>query len=157
AYLKQIGFDAHGEAKVTTTHPDILFKLGKTSFVVEVKIGKPEIGLKAVAQASDYAKKLGTNNIVILIYPEKYRNQALLDTKVLDQIALNKKINAGIYTQFWTEAVEDTTENIFSKLKEKIQAEKVTVDFKTVINHIEDYITDLNSIVYQVSTDELAS
>ena len=157
AYLKQIGFDAHGEAKVTTTHPDILFKLGKTSFVVEVKIGKPEIGLKAVAQASDYAKKLGTNNIVILIYPEKYRNQVLLDTKVLDQIALNKKINAGIYTQFWTEAVEDTTENIFSKLKEKILAETVTVDFKTVINQIEDYITDLNSIVYQVSTDELAS
>jgi hypothetical protein len=156
-YLKQIGFDAHGEVRVTTTHPDILFKLGKTSFVVEVKIGKPEIGLKAVAQASDYAKKLGTNNIVILIYPEKYRNQALLDTKLLEQIALNKKINAGIYTQFWTEAVEDTPENIFSKLKEKIETQTVTVDFKTVINQIEDYITDLNSIVYQVSTEELAS
>ena len=157
AYLKQLGFEAHGEVRVTTTHPDILFKLGNISFVVEVKIGKPEIGLKAVAQASDYAKKLGTNNIVILIYPEKYRNQALLDTKLLDQIALNKKINAGIYTQFWTEAVEDTPENIFSKLKEKIQTQTVTVDFKTVINQIEDYITDLNSIVYQVSTDELAS
>jgi hypothetical protein len=156
-YLKQIGFDAHGETKVTTTHPDILFRLGNISFVVEVKIGKPEIGLKAVAQASDYAKKLGTNNIVILIYPEKYRNQVLLDTKYLDQIALNKKINVGIYTKFWTEAVEDTTENVFSKLKEKIQAQTVTVDFRTVINQIENYITDLNSIVYQVSTEELAS
>jgi len=156
-YLKKIGFDAHGETKVITTHPDILFRIGKTSFVVEVKIGKPEIGLKAVAQASDYARKLGTTNIVILIYPEKYRNQVLLDTKYLDQIALNKKINAGIYTQFWTEAVEDTTENIFSILKEKILKETVTVDFKTVIRQIENYIQDLNSIVYQISTDELAS
>jgi hypothetical protein len=81
AYLKRIGFDAHGETKVTTKHPDILFKIGKIAFVVEVKVGKPEIGLKAVAQASDYAKKLGTNNIVILIYPEKYRNQVLLDSQ----------------------------------------------------------------------------
>ena len=116
-----------------------------------MKIGKPEIGLKAVAQASDYAKKLGTNNIVILIYPEKYRNQVLLDSKYLDQIALNKKINAGIYTKFWTEAIEDTTENIFSTLKEKILTETVTVDFKTIIDHIENYIRDLNSIVYQIS------
>lgn len=157
AYLKSIGFDAHGETKVTTTHPDILFKIGTISFVVEVKIGKPEIGLKAVAQASDYAKKLGTNNIVILIYPEKYRNQVLLDSKFLDQIALNKKINAGIYTKFWTEAVEDTTENIFNTLKEKTLTETVTVDFKTIVNQIEYYIRDLNSIVYQISTDELAS
>ena len=157
AYLKQIGCDAHGETKVTTLHPDILFKIGDTSFVVEVKIGKPEIGLKAVAQASDYAKKLGTNNIVILIYPEKYRNQVLLDSKFLDQIALNKKIHAGIYTKFWTEAVEDTTENVFNKLKEKTLAETVTVDFNTIISQIENYISDLNSIVYQVSTDELAS
>ena len=44
--------------------------------------------------------------------------------------------------------MEDTTENIFSKLKEKIETQTVTVDFKTVINQIEDYITDLNSIVY---------
>jgi hypothetical protein len=117
AYLKKIGFDAHGETRVTTTHPDILFKIGTISFVIEVKIGKPEIGLKAVAQASDYARKLGTDNIVILIYPEKYRNQVLLDTKFLDHIALNKIINAGIYTKFWTEAVEDTTENIFNFFK----------------------------------------
>ena len=157
AYLKKIGFDAHGETKVTTTHPDILFKIGTTSFVIEVKIGKPEIGLKAVAQASDYARKLGTNNIVILIYPEKYRNQVLIDSKYIDQIALNKTINAGIYTKFWTEAVEDTTENIFNTLKEKILTETITVDFKTVINQIENYIRDLNSIVYQISTDELAS
>lgn len=157
ALLKRIGFDAHGESKVTTTHPDILFKLGDISFVVEVKIGKQEIGLKAVAQASDYAKELGTNNIVILIYPEKYRNQVLLDSDFLDQIALNRKINAGIYTSFWTEAVEDTTENIFKVLKEKIHAKSVTVDFKTVVNQIEYYITDLSMIVYQVSTDELAS
>jgi hypothetical protein len=157
AYLKRIGFDAHGETKVTTKHPDILFKIGKIAFVVEVKVGKPEIGLKAVAQASDYAKKLGTNNIVILIYPEKYRNQVLLDSKYLDQIALNKKISAGIYTEFWTEAVEDTVENIFNTLKERILTETVTVDFKTIIDHIENYIKDLNSIVYQITTDELAS
>lgn len=110
-----------------------------------------------MAQASDYAKKLGTKNIVILIYPEKYRNQALLDSSFLDQIALNRVINVGVYTEFWMEAVEATTQSIFNTLKEKIQTETVTVDFKTIINQIEDYITDLSMVVYQVSTEELAS
>lgn len=52
SHLKNIGFEAIGETRVTTSHPDILFKVDNVSFVIEVKIGKPEIGLKAVAQAS---------------------------------------------------------------------------------------------------------
>ena len=73
--LKELGFEAFGETKILTKHPDILFKSDSASFVVEVKIGKPEIGLSAVTQALGYAKKLNTENIIILIFPEKYRNQ----------------------------------------------------------------------------------
>lgn len=156
-YLKEIGFDAIGETKVTTSHPDILFKVDSVSFVIEVKIGKPEIGLKAVAQASDYAKKLGTRNIVILIYPEKYRNQVVLDSKAIDQIALTKKINVGVYTDYWLKGLEDTPQNVFQTLKDLILSKKISVDFKTAVSQIEYYIKDLNSIIYQIRTDELAS
>ena len=74
-YLKTIGFKAIGESKIIRKSPDIVFQFDSISFVIEVKIGKTEIGLKAVAQASDYARKLNTQNIIILVYPEKYRNE----------------------------------------------------------------------------------
>lgn len=157
SYLKTIGFDAIGETKVTTTHPDILFKVDSLSFVIEVKIGKPEVGLKAVAQASDYAKKLGTQNIVILIYPEKYRNQVVFDTNIVEKVALHEEIDVLLLTEYLTKNVKAKPTEVFIELKNAILSKTVDVDFTTIVKLIESYVTDLNSIVYQIKTDELAS
>lgn len=156
-YLKSIGFDAIGETKVTTTHPDILFKVEDLSFVIEVKIGKPEIGLKAVAQASDYARKLGTQNIVILIYPEKYRNQVVFDTQVVEKIALHEDIDVLVLTEYLTKNLKAKPPAVFQELKTAILSKTISVDFPTIVNLIESYVTDLNSIIYQIKTEELAS
>lgn len=156
-YLKNLGFDAVGETTVTKKHPDILFKLNSTSFVIEVKIGKPEVGLGAMAQAYGYAKKLRTENIIILVYPEKFRNQTILDMDVVPRIALDEEINALILTEFWTEKVKDTPKNIFKKLKTAISIKKIKIDFKTVVDLIGSYVRDLNSIIYHMKTDELIS
>jgi len=156
-HLKSIGFDAIGETKVTTIHPDILFKVEDLSFVIEVKIGKPEIGLKAVAQASDYARKLGTQNIVILIYPEKYRNQVVFDTKIVEKIALHEEIDVLVLTEYWTKNLKARPLAVFQELKTAILSKTINVDFSTIVNLIESYVTDLNSIIYQIKTEELAS
>jgi len=102
-YLQDIGFKAVGETRVAEKQPDTLFQIDSLSFVIEVKIGKPEIGLKAIGQASDYAKKLGTQNIIILVYPEKYRNQSIFDYDVVTKIALNEKVEAFVFTEYLTE------------------------------------------------------
>jgi len=154
--LKKQGFDAVGETKVTTLHPDILFRFDSVSFVVEVKIGKPEVGLKAVAQASDYAKKLGTENIIILIYPEKYRNQVVFDSSVVEKIALHEEANVLVLTDYWTKSLREKPTNVFQRLKKFILSKEVSVDFKTIIRQIENYVRDLNSIIYQIRTEELA-
>lgn len=156
-HLKSIGFDAIGETKVITSHPDILFKFDAISFVVEVKIGKPEIGLKAVAQASDYAQKLGTKNIVILIYPEKYRNQVVFDSAVVEKVALCEEAHVLVLTDYWTQSLKDKPTNVFRSLKTAVLSKKVSVDFRTVVALIESYVRDLNSIIYQIKTEELAS
>jgi len=156
-HLKRIGFDAFGETKVSTSHPDILFKIADVSFVIEVKIGKPDIGLKAVAQASDYAKKLGTQNIVILIYPEKYRNQVVFDSKIVEKIALQEEAYVLVLTEYWTQSLKEKPADVFGKLKNTILSKELKVDFKTIVNLIENYVRDLNSIIYQIKTDELAS
>lgn len=157
SYLKKIGLDVVGETKVTTSHPDIFFKVDTVSFVIEVKIGKPEIGLKAVAQASDYARKLGTQNIVILIYPEKYRNQVVFDSGIVEKIALYEEVHVLVLTEYWTQSLIEKPTDVFQKLKDAIVSKQVSVDFKTIVSLIENYVSDLNSIIYQIKTEELAS
>lgn len=157
SYLQSIGFKAVGETKVVTKHPDILFKVNSVSFVVEVKIDKPDVGLKAVAQASDYAKKLGTENIVILIYPEKYKNQVIYDTDIVGKIALNEEVDALLLTDNWTESLKDTPAKIFQTLKTSILLKKIDIDFNTIVTLIGNYVKDLNSVIYQIKTEELVA
>ncbi|BDH80247.1 hypothetical protein MTTB_p270 (plasmid) [Methanothermobacter tenebrarum] len=154
--LHELGFEAVGETKVGKKHPDILFTYDETSFVIEVKIGKPEIGLNAVAQAHDYAKKLGTqNNIIILIYPENYRNQVILDESIVRRIALEEEIHTLVLTEYWTESLVTEPIRLFESLKDKIINKKRKVDFNTVVNLIKTYVKDLGDIIYQIETDQL--
>ena len=156
-HLQNLGFKAVGETKVVKKHPDILFQVDSLSFVIEVKIGKLEIGLKAVAQASDYARKLGTSNIIILIYPEKYRNQVILDPEIVPKIALHEKVTALVLTDYWTESLVIEPIKLFDLLKQHILLKKIKVDFRTVVKLIERYVKDLNAIVYQIKAEELIS
>ena len=43
-YLQNLGFKAVGETQVAGKRPDILFEFDGASFVIEVKMGKPELG-----------------------------------------------------------------------------------------------------------------
>lgn len=156
-HLREIGFEAFGETKVIQVHPDIIFKIDSISFVIEVKIGEPKIGLKAVAQASDYANKLGTNNIIILIYPNLIRNQMVLSSEMLDNIVLHDKVHGLILTDYLTKFIVSDTINIFDLLKSAIISRKRNIEFSTVIKLIENYVKDLNFLVCQTSTEELAS
>lgn len=155
--LEKKGFKAVGETKVVDKHPDVLFKINSLSFVIEVKIGKPDIGLKAVAQASDYAKKLNTQNIIILIYPDEYRNIPITDPSIVTKYALNNKITALVLTDYWTESIIIEPSNLIDLLKEKVISKKVKVDFNTTVKLIESYVRDLNSIVYQIKTEDLVT
>jgi len=154
-HLQNIGFKAIGETEVVRKHPDIIFQANSLSFVIEVKIGRPEIGLKAVAQASDYARKLGTQNIIILIYPEKCKGHPITDPEIAKKIALEEKVYALILTEYWTESLIIQPSKLFERLKQLILLKKVKIDFKTIVKLIEHYVRDLNAIVYQIKTDEL--
>lgn len=157
-YLKNLGFDAVGNTIVKDKEPDILFRYGALSFVIEVKVGKPEIvGLKAVAQASDYGRKLGTQNIIILIYPESIRREAIVEYSTVSRVALESNITITTLTEPWTESLNLTPLLFFNQLKAIIDKNVVKTDFASTVKMIEKYATDLNSVVYQIRTDELVS
>ncbi|GAH43764.1 unnamed protein product, partial [marine sediment metagenome] len=156
-YLKSIGFSAIGESKINRKSPDIIFQFDSISFVIEVKIGKTDIGLKAVAQASDYARKLNTQNIIILVYPEKHRNEPITNDTVVERIALDVEVYALVLTDYWTESLVIKPLNLFKKLKQQLITKEVKVDFKTTVELIGNYVKELNSIIYKKAKDELIS
>ena len=158
SYLKESGFDAIGNTMVFDKEPDVLFKYGSLSFVVEVKIGKPDqIGVKAVAQAYDYSRKLGTRNIIIVIYPDRIRNEPISNYDTVARVTLKSMVTVISLTEYWTESLVVTIEAFFTQLKENITQSKTKIDFATTVKLIERYVSDLNSVVYQIRTDELVS
>ena len=157
SYLQDLGFKAVGETQVAGKHPDILFKYNSASFVIEVKIGKVEITLDAMAQVYDYAKRLKTQNMIVLVYPEKLKGQTILDHIDPQRIALEEEVQALILTDYWTESLSETPAQVFKVLKERIIAKKPKIDFNTVVKLIEDYVKDLNSVIYQIKSDQLIS
>ena len=158
SYLKESGFQAIGNTMVMEKEPDILFKYEALTFVIEVKIGKPEqIGLDAVAQAYDYGRKLDTQNVIILIYPEQLRREVISNYDIVPNVALNSKISIISLTEYWTESLSTTLASFFSQFKLIISESKTKIDFASTVKLIERYVNDLNSIVYQSKTEELIS
>jgi len=155
-YLQEIGFSSVGNPSVIEKEPDILFKINDISFVIEIKLGKVEkILTSAVGQAYDYGRRLGTNNVILLIYPEKYRNQPLAELDIVNRLALHEKVSAFVFTDYWTESLVIEPSRLFEILKQKISSKQIQIDFKTTVKLIETYAKDLNSVVYQIKTDEL--
>jgi Holliday junction resolvase len=158
SYLKESGFQAIGNTMVFDKEPDVLFKYESLSFVIEVKIGKSDqIGVKAVAQAYDYSRKLETQNIIIVIFPGQVRNEPISDYNIVSKIALRSKVTVISLTEYWTESLVITLETFFTQLKENIKQSRTKIDFATTVKLIERYVSDLNSVVYQIRTDELVS
>jgi hypothetical protein len=156
-YLQALGFSAVGNTAVVDGETDILFRVDSLSFIIEVKIGKPEgqFLLKSVAQAFDYAKELGTKNVIILFYPEECRIP-ITDYSIPDKIATAQNISALVLTEFWTESLDKIKiTELFELLKENIAQKQIKVDFKTVVHLIENYVNDLNAIIYQIKSEEL--
>ncbi|TAE68512.1 MAG: hypothetical protein EAZ85_14070 [Bacteroidetes bacterium] len=159
-YLIEQGFDAIGETKFkdTNTRPDILFTYKGEKFVIEVKLDDTKVALDATAQAARYARKLGTNNFIVLIFPKKIKNQTLFGSQELKNTILKTEIYVFLATDKWSENIPKITFIDFvQKLKNKLVEEKPTVDFESIVDRINDYVTDFNGALNLVNSEKLAS
>jgi hypothetical protein len=160
-YLKENGFeDVVTEARAgERDFSDLVFTIHNKLFVVEVKISKPTttLSLSAMAQAARYARLYNTQNYIVLIFPESYKNQPITNSEMLIKIALHEKIPCLIFSDYWTESLNETPANLFNNLKNLVESEKRKIVFRTVVEQIKRFVLDLNSVVYQVKTDELVS
>ncbi|MEM0142731.1 MAG: N-6 DNA methylase [Candidatus Parvarchaeum sp.] len=76
---------------------------------------------------------------------------------MLVKLVLNEKIHCLIFSDYWTESLNETPAKFFTNLKNLIESEKRKIVFKTVVEQIKRFVLDLNSVVYQVRNEELVS
>ncbi|RLG16713.1 hypothetical protein DRN69_00065 [Candidatus Pacearchaeota archaeon] len=158
--LKDMGIKSVSEVSVGRKRADIYFKLNSEKFVLEVKIDEPNTTnvLNAFGQAYDYAKRIGTGNIVIMLYPSSIRNVAVIEPEVVERVALNQPVKAWITTQFESfKEVEGKAQDVFETLKELLVKKKKEISFDEVVRTIRNCVKEMNSVIYQVRTKELVS
>ncbi len=160
-YLISQGFDAIGETKFADnqTRPDILFSYAGQKFVVEVKIDeiKVELTSNAVSQAWRYAEKLGTTNVIVLVYPKNLKGQPVINSQQLKEIVLKTPLFTHVATDKWSKSTNKITFLQFVEaLKENFVKEKPTIDFDSVVTRVNKAITDFNAVLFYANREELA-
>jgi hypothetical protein len=157
-YLKTQGFDTIGETKFkeTGTRPDIIFEYAGQRFVVEVKLDDKKVALEATAQAARYARLLKTDNFIVLVYPKSLKQNTLFGAADLTQLVLHTPLLALISTEKFTKDLDKTSlVEIVKLLKQKLTQKENTIDFDTVVNRINNYVTDFNAAVYRFNQEKL--
>ena len=113
--LKKLGFDAYSESKAGTGRdfPDVICIYNEKKIVIEVKFGNIEQNnpnIEELGQGKRYAEKLGTDDLMILVYPESLKNAVIQDTDWLSKQILEKPARGHFFI---------TSVNWYDTLKEK--------------------------------------
>ena len=92
-FLKEIGFDSIGEARIGKGASDVIFTLNGHRFILEIKIEKfsPTLSTNAIGQVLRYARGYNTHDVIVMRYSEEIKNKIIPDGLWLKRIALEKK------------------------------------------------------------------
>ena len=110
--------------------------------------------LDGVVQAQDTAEKLGTNNIIVIVYPEEIRRPIVTPEQV-EHLALEITLSALILTNFWKDHQEITAEQLFSQLRERVEKKEKVVSLGLVIKVLHESIIIVSEIIRSLSGIEV--
>ena len=156
-YLRNEGFNAIGETKFKDgQRPDIIFEYEGTRFIIEVKLDENYVALDAVVQVSGYAQALETDNFIVLIFPKSLKEKSITSVNITE-IVLKTPIFASLFTNIWrTKIYEITLINLISEFKNKLIKKEITIDFNSVIDDVNKYVSDLTSALQNINQQALA-
>lgn len=147
------------EVNIKGKFPDIFFKFGKESFIVQVKVGKHKKLLEGLIDAEEHAKLAKTNNFIVLRYPEEIRRHLASDKpkKQLEDIALTTPVEILVITKYWKDHLEKSTvEYLAGELLRRIKKKEVgapTLDLVT--KTLSESVDELSAILKTYSAKEL--
>lgn len=161
--LKKLGFDAYSESKAGTGRdfPDVICIYNEKKIVIEVKFGNIEQNnpnIEELGQGKRYAEKLGTDDLMILVYPESLKNAVIQDTDWLSKQILEKPARGHFFITSvnWYDTLKEKPIKMFEILKNNISKKTSEVDQSFLVKQFRTIATDLATInSYVKNKDEL--
>jgi tRNA1(Val) A37 N6-methylase TrmN6 len=147
------------EGRIGKGYVDIFFALDSSSFVLEIKLGKPEKKLAdAIAQSWKYASDLNTRNVVALVLSRVQSGQTILIENLpkLKEIILNEVVEGYVHTDYWEKWVENRTlKDVLIELYQRFYKKESEFDFNSIVKAIREIVQDLNDVIRQAKTEEI--
>lgn len=144
------GWRCFPETGLDERFPDLILEGDGTKVVGEVKIDS-EIQLsRAIIDADQKARRLGTRNAVALLFPSYIRDISLNE---LERNYPRLKVSALILTDWLTErkelALEDLAEAFTTSFRDWLETRKVRVSYDLVVDVAHDSIREIAGYLRQ--------
>lgn len=157
-YLHDIGIESVSELKKASNYVDILFEIGRSRFILEIKIErKNEINpiVDGIVQAYQYGLENNTKNLIVICYPEHVSEQIATLDEVKDK-ALKTKVESVILTEFWHDYnrhynIEDVLSTLKFKVEQNIRAQ---LNVSSTAEIIQKCVTSISRLINKYYRDE---
>jgi hypothetical protein len=156
-FLKDIGFQGVSEIGIVSesNYMDILLKYGNLQYIVEVKISdKTEDILEGIVQVDKYSRKYGTNNKIVICYPNDVRTVSTI--KEINKIAIDRSCRIISLTDEYHKIIDNiTVEEYFSTLQSLIDHKHSSIlRIETASKILEDSILLLSRLINKEFNDD---
>ena len=155
-YLESLGFVACSEVRGESGQLDIMAIKEHEKFIIEIKVGDKDSRetIKALSQVWAYARDQNTHNVILIDYPQHFRETFSPDlrTYTLDTqtacIAQTKYLN-GDYR-------DKTAKEVLDALNENFENRKIAeVDIRLVIKIIREAIAKVTQTLRTISQEQM--
>lgn len=153
-YLKEKGFKGVQEVEAGGKYPDIVFWIDSIKAVIQVKIGKEQKIIEGMADVSEHARKLETDNMIVIVYPSEAK-KIIKSPEDVDKVALNYKTDNLVLTRYWTTRKEMTVSELFDIFKKKTEKKETTIDINFVIKALKEAVEELSYRFRSYSKEEI--
>jgi 16S rRNA G966 N2-methylase RsmD len=153
-YIEKV-FDKYGwrcfsETSLGEQFPDLIIEGDGTKVISEVKIDSEIQLTKAIIDADQKARKLGTRNAVALLFPSYIREMPLSE---LERNYARLRVSALVLTDWLAErkelALEDLADAFTTSFKDWVETKKTRVSYDLVVDVARDSIREIAGYLRQ--------
>jgi len=153
--FEKFGWRYFSETGLDERFPDLVFEGDGAKVISEVKIDSEIQLTKAIIEADQKARRLGTRNAVALLFPSYVRDVPLGE---LERNYPRMKVSAIILTDWLADrrelALEDLAETFTTSFKDWLQTRKTRVSYDLVVDVARDSIREIAGYLRQSLTQK---
>jgi hypothetical protein len=148
--FNKLGWKSFSETGIGQQFPDLILEGNGTRIISEVKINGEIQLTRAIIDADQKARKLGTRNAVALMFPSYIREISLSE---LERNYARLKVSALFLTDWFTDrkelALEDLAQTFTTSFKDWLETKKTIVSYDLVVQVARDSVREIAGYLRQ--------